>query len=1161
MMKRWLISVALVLTLVMAFLVTPVSAGLTITEGDKVTSSVGVTSPVITFSGSDFPDGGTITINVSSLHTYVASPPFTDANVQISSDALAAYWWGVMDGDGINLTLTSAGGNTTSGENVTVAFTGATGYPWVDNSGGNQTLPLTVTRTDTGETATINFMIETVSGLKVTDGETIISPYGATSPVITVTGSDIPDGGTITIDLYYALGLLASWTYTDENIAISSNATAATWTPAVTGNSLTLTSVGGNTSVGETITVNFTGTAGNPWTAAYTGGPVTYPLTATRSDGYDPKSFSISMDMVPPVSTGLSIENGDPITTTLGATTPVITITEPIEEGGNITIFVPFLSSIIASGSLNDANVVVNDTAVNANWTPTVTADRVILTSTGGPTAIGETVNVTFTGAANPWIVSLPVGVEYPFTTAVRGDERGAGYFTFAISTQDPTDLIIEEGAKINTTYGATSPVITITGPKIVPEGTIFIDLSGLNLHVANRQLTNANVIVNDTAANATWTRNVTGGFGNTFLTLTSTGGPTVAGENITVTFTGAVNPWSANTNGEKTESLFVTRTDGAGWGNFNFVIETTPPPESLVSANFSASPTSDLAPLTVTFTDSSLRSPTSWSWDFGDGATSIKQNPIHEYILPGYYKVSLTVTNAYGSDTKTRWDYIKVLKGEVREANTTLAGLAVTNCGSPQTITVDSSVLPAALIPNNSVLEIQPPADRGLKNITLYALDGVGFSQNGNLISGDPTGVHLVTEDLALSSGFSSDVGTNASFNLSMDLPVYPCNAILSTKIMDGIITEYDTKLWQVASNNSAVPIGTAYTATITRINFPNATNVRVHMSVNSSWNPSLLAGPGNMYIWRIADDGNSGQILPTTYLYNNTADNLDYFEADSPLGMSTFGISSFTGSNNPFQVIAFVAAAVISPPGNPGPAAVGGTGGGGGTSSAVYTTDAPGATSLDSGKTTKIYTNAEGTITQATLLPSTDGLANVFLGLGIVARNSNGMPLPSISIMRIPVEELTTAPLRDGLSFTGMAYELKPDGATFSPSIPLSFTIPQDLGGKEYIIQELDDATGTWQALPGSFNPDTGIITVQVSHLCRFALFAQATETNAPETNTATNAKAKIAPLTKPAMSTNIGMVGWGLSTIRENPLVLIIIIAIIGAVAYFGWWKKRL
>ena len=303
------------------------------------------------------------------------------------------------------------------------------------------------------------------------------------------------------------------------------------------------------------------------------------------------------------------------------------------------------------------------------------------------------------------------------------------------------------------------------------------------------------------------------------------------------------------------------------------------------------------------------------------------------------------------------------------------------------------------------------------------------------------------------------------------------------------------------------------------------------------------------------------SGQILPTTYLYNNTADNLDYFEADSPLGMSTFGISSFTGSNNPFQVIAFVAAAVISPPGNPGPAAVGGTGGGGGTSSAVYTTDAPGATSLDSGKTTKIYTNAEGTITQATLLPSTDGLANVFLGLGIVARNSNGMPLPSISIMRIPVEELPAAPLRDGLSFTGMAYELKPDGATFSPSIPLSFTIPQDLGGKEYVIQELDDATGTWQALPGSFNPDTGIITVQVSHLCRFALFAQATETNAPETNTATNAKAKIAPLTKPAMSTNIGMVGWGLSTIRENPLVLIIIIAIIGAVAYFGWWKKRL
>ena len=36
----------------------------------------------------------------------------------------------------------------------------------------------------------------------------------------------------------------------------------------------------------------------------------------------------------------------------------------------------------------------------------------------------------------------------------------------------------------------------------------------------------------------------------------------------------------------------------------------------------------------------------TSWSWDFGDGATSTQQNPSHVYSATGNYEVTLTVTN-----------------------------------------------------------------------------------------------------------------------------------------------------------------------------------------------------------------------------------------------------------------------------------------------------------------------------------------------------------------------------------------------------------------------------------------------------------------------------------------------------------------------------------
>ena len=38
---------------------------------------------------------------------------------------------------------------------------------------------------------------------------------------------------------------------------------------------------------------------------------------------------------------------------------------------------------------------------------------------------------------------------------------------------------------------------------------------------------------------------------------------------------------------------------------------------------------------------------PFTWLWDFGDGATSVEQNPAHTYLSAGDYNVTLTVTDA----------------------------------------------------------------------------------------------------------------------------------------------------------------------------------------------------------------------------------------------------------------------------------------------------------------------------------------------------------------------------------------------------------------------------------------------------------------------------------------------------------------------------------
>ncbi len=77
--------------------------------------------------------------------------------------------------------------------------------------------------------------------------------------------------------------------------------------------------------------------------------------------------------------------------------------------------------------------------------------------------------------------------------------------------------------------------------------------------------------------------------------------------------------------------------------------------------AQFSATPLSGTAPLSVTFTDASTNTPTSWAWDFGDGGTSTLQNPTNEFTAAGTYTVTLTATNAGGSDSETKTGYVTV--------------------------------------------------------------------------------------------------------------------------------------------------------------------------------------------------------------------------------------------------------------------------------------------------------------------------------------------------------------------------------------------------------------------------------------------------------------------------------------------------------------------
>jgi len=101
-------------------------------------------------------------------------------------------------------------------------------------------------------------------------------------------------------------------------------------------------------------------------------------------------------------------------------------------------------------------------------------------------------------------------------------------------------------------------------------------------------------------------------------------------------------------------------------------------------TVNFVANVTSSCVG-SITFTDQSTNTPTSWYWTFGDGATSTAQNPTHDYAANGTYSVTLQATNTIGPGSLTKTSYITINK----PAGPVGAGATVCN---PSTATLSAT-------------------------------------------------------------------------------------------------------------------------------------------------------------------------------------------------------------------------------------------------------------------------------------------------------------------------------------------------------------------------------------------------------------------------------------------------------------------------------------
>ena len=74
---------------------------------------------------------------------------------------------------------------------------------------------------------------------------------------------------------------------------------------------------------------------------------------------------------------------------------------------------------------------------------------------------------------------------------------------------------------------------------------------------------------------------------------------------------------------------------------------------------DFKADTIQGCTPLVIKFRDLTQGNPTSWLWDLGNGITSTEQEPTTFYFDAGKYTIKLTVTNANGTETIVKDQYI----------------------------------------------------------------------------------------------------------------------------------------------------------------------------------------------------------------------------------------------------------------------------------------------------------------------------------------------------------------------------------------------------------------------------------------------------------------------------------------------------------------------
>jgi parallel beta-helix repeat protein len=690
----------------------------------------------------------------------------------------------------------------------------------------------------------------------------------------------------------------------------------------------------------------------------------------------------------------------------------------------------------------------------------------------------------------------------------------------------------------------------------------------------------------------ASFTSNVTSGPAPLTVTFTdtSTGSPTrwnwtfgdIGAEN-TSTLQNPVHIYTAKGN------YTVSLTSGNAGGSNSTVVIGLIQVGLRPNASFSWSPVEPEVNQTVTFDASASVDPdgtiTSWDWSFEDGTYLLNQTtPFsdHTFKEPRFYNVTLIVIDN-DNFTGTTVGQVSVFAKKVT-INTALNGTTqgMTAEGA-QSLVINSTVIGSTggnvTITTSSVTMTN--TSTFWQNVEVRA-GAVNETTPGNITVQNVTAV--VMKSAPITSVLNETLG-NVSVSLDITLKQYVQDAAIGVKVTQGA-NATTMHGFQLAANTTGNEISDiAYTVELSntgQINDNLTSNeslksqaVIITMSVSHDWVLSH-GGTSAVHIIRYPESGDP-KVLTIRYVRYDPATNLDWFEADSPDGLSIFGLITMRAQ----------AAAQSNQGSSPGGQTSGGTTGGG---SSTGGQTSGGTTGGGGGFASYTFLTKTGTMLESdegkVLTPyviSTGAEARLTVPLGTTIRGKDGKTLSVVSVEMAAAADVPTVPAGAVYSFAGYAVKCSPDGATFNPATSLKFSLNgnewNDLMAKSkdntgHMVVKFYDATSVaWVSVPTTVDPVAHTVTGSVTHFSTYGLFIDTTAVT-PVVIEATpvaqipngtgaplSSPTPIVPLQKRAIEMDVGMFTWLFGIILGNPITMAIVIAFIAVVAYFGWWKNRI